>query len=526
MLTWKIAWRNLWRHRGKSLIIGLILFLGAFLMTVGNAVIEGAKQGMDENMVARFTGHLVLKASNEKTEELWSSMASLKVIPDYPSVKAALQQQDFIESFAPMTRGMAMVLNPDGQSDDVYLFGVNFEEYQRTFLDNVTAVEGQLLRNGERGLLLTEYTRDLLFDNNGFWCVPEGMTAEQTVLMADDAAQKQRKSIKLEYLANAKKKYEQGSLKTVNELIIMGVGSSSFGSDVRVPIKGIFEFKNMHTVWEEATFMDIETFREAFGYISAGNNVELSSQQQAVLNADSMDDLFAQGDMVQEVELQAEGYNLEELQQQTQKSDASNVPVDIDQGAYNIIAVKVKPGMTLEEAKTRLQKVVDDAGLKLTVLSWRQSISSVSQLASIAQGALFGFVMLIFFVAIIVIMNTLSMAAIERISEIGMMRAVGAQKWFITKMFLSETFILSFIFGGTGIVIGIVTSVMLSAMGIAVSKNELVSLLFGGDTFTPVITNANVISGIIQLSLVTLLAVVYPMLIARKITPLEAISRD
>ena len=33
MLELTIAWRNLWRHQGKSLVIGAILFLGASLLT-------------------------------------------------------------------------------------------------------------------------------------------------------------------------------------------------------------------------------------------------------------------------------------------------------------------------------------------------------------------------------------------------------------------------------------------------------------------------------------------------------------
>jgi len=37
----KIAWRNILRHKGKSVIIGVILFLGALIMTVGNGVISG-----------------------------------------------------------------------------------------------------------------------------------------------------------------------------------------------------------------------------------------------------------------------------------------------------------------------------------------------------------------------------------------------------------------------------------------------------------------------------------------------------
>ena len=36
----KISWRNIMRHKGKSIVIRVILFLGALLMTVGNGVIS------------------------------------------------------------------------------------------------------------------------------------------------------------------------------------------------------------------------------------------------------------------------------------------------------------------------------------------------------------------------------------------------------------------------------------------------------------------------------------------------------
>jgi ABC-type lipoprotein release transport system permease subunit len=525
MLSWKIAWRNVWRHKGKSLVIGVIIFIGAFLMTVGNAVIEGAKDGMAENMVNRFTGHIMLKAANEKKDEvLFGAPSSLKVIPDYPGVKSLLQQQDFIESFVPMTRGVAMILNPDGDSDETFIFGVNFEDYQRTFLNNVLSEEGQLLTNGDRGMLITEYTREKLYDNNKFWLVPEGMSVEQTVLLADTGTQATQNIDKPEIVADARERYDQGTLKTVNDLIILGFSSSSLGTDIRVPVKGIIKFHSLNKVWQEVSFMDIESYRESFGHISAENNaVELTDQQQAILQADSMDDLFGDADVVQETDINTEGYDLEAMQQQTQRSD---IEVDTDQGAYHLVAVKLQPGIDMPDAKARLQEIVDKTGVQVKVLTWKQAVGEVAQFATITQGALFVFVMFIFFVAIIVIMNTLSMAALERIAEIGMMRAIGAQKGFVSKMFLSETFILAFIFGGAGMITGIAASLILAAIGIPVTGNELLSLLFGGDTFNPVIKGPELISGIIQLGIVTVLAVIYPLLIARKITPLEAISRD
>ncbi|HVO38213.1 MAG TPA: ABC transporter permease, partial [Spirochaetia bacterium] len=129
------------------------------------------------------------------------------------------------------------------------------------------------------------------------------------------------------------------------------------------------------------------------------------------------------------------------------------------------------------------------------------------------------------FVAIIIIMNTLSMNALERTEEFGMMRAVGAQKLFITRMFLAETFSLSFVFGGGGIIIGLIITWIVRALRIGSGGNQIFELLFGGEVFRPVLGPSGGIIGIIGLAVVTVLAVLYPVFVARKITPLDAINR-
>ena len=135
------------------------------------------------------------------------------------------------------------------------------------------------------------------------------------------------------------------------------------------------------------------------------------------------------------------------------------------------------------------------------------------------------FVSFIFFVAIIVIMNTLSMTAMERVSEIGMMRAVGGQKSFLRSMFVKETAYLSFFFGGIGIIAGIVLSLVLQALKLE-TQNEFLQLAYGGDYLNPIIRIGDLLLGIVQLGIVTLLSLLYPIKLVGKITPLDAISRD
>jgi ABC-type antimicrobial peptide transport system permease subunit len=105
------------------------------------------------------------------------------------------------------------------------------------------------------------------------------------------------------------------------------------------------------------------------------------------------------------------------------------------------------------------------------------------------------------------------------------MRAVGAQKSFIARMFFAETAVISFIFGGAGIVIGIIVVFILNLLHIT-TDNQILELLFGGNVFRPTLGIGDIVIGVIELSLVTVLATLYPLKVARRITPLDAITRD
>ena len=68
MLT--IAWRNILRHKGKSLVIGAILFVGALLMTLGNGVVSGMDVGIEKNIVNSFMGDIVLISDKQKSDNI------------------------------------------------------------------------------------------------------------------------------------------------------------------------------------------------------------------------------------------------------------------------------------------------------------------------------------------------------------------------------------------------------------------------------------------------------------------------
>jgi len=136
-----------------------------------------------------------------------------------------------------------------------------------------------------------------------------------------------------------------------------------------------------------------------------------------------------------------------------------------------------------------------------------------------------GFVGLLFVVAAIVIANTLAMSAMERASEIGMMRAVGATRLFIAKLMLAETTVLAVLFGGAGILLGACVVAVVPHLGIT-TGNDLLQMVYGGEVFRPLLRPMDILLCLLELGAVVGLASVYPMQIAASITPLDAIARD
>jgi putative ABC transport system permease protein len=398
-----------------------------------------------------------------------------------------------------------MVLTESVEPGYLFLLGVNFQDFQTLFPDTMDVLEGDFLGPGDRGLLVPQSTRKQMYDYNGFWLVAENGTLNEEYLTDEALEQKDTLTIK-------------------DHMVVMGFSGDGLESDILAPVQGVIRFKNLDDIWDGLAFIDLESSREAFGYVTAADSaIELTSDQEAALEMDDLEDLFGEGDLVEETDTTEVAYDLEAMQQQTERVETE---IDLDSGAYNMVIVKLNPGTPLEEGKKWLQQAFADSGVPAKVVDWKQASGEVAQLVTISQGALFIFVLFIFFVAAIIIMNTLSMAAIERISELGMMRAIGARKFFVGSMFFAETALLAAFFGGLGIVIGMGAVWIVDSMNISTTSNDIVGMLAGGDTLHPIITVGGIVLGVIQLAIATVLAMLYPMRVATKITPLEAITRD
>jgi ABC-type lipoprotein release transport system permease subunit len=505
-LSLKIAWRNLFRHKGKSMIIGAILMLGAFLMTVGSGVISGMDRGLSENIVNLFTGDIVIASDKQEDENVLFDMEGkpLETITDYKKVKAVLDKNSNVEKHLPVNAGYVIIFNEDGNIGDGLLLGVDIERYKKMFPNNYSVIEGRDMKPNERGMLFSSVARENIYNFMDFWVVPKGSGVKKENLTKDA----------IENIAN---------LKTRDEIVYMGISDKNSTVDVRAEVKGIFKYRALSKIWENYSIIDSESFRECFNYVSGEDSANIGETEKKLMDDSvNLDDMFGSSSIVTESSGSAKEYSIEDIQAETKKSEKK---IDLDAGAYNLAFVKVKDGIKVEDAIKNIEKEMKDNGCKVKVIPWKKAVGPIGGMTTIIRGALILFTLLIFFVAIIVIMNTLTMAAIERSGEIAMMRAIGARKGFISEMFLAETGMLSFVFGGAGIVIGVLFIMIINSMGIT-TTNDFLQILYGGDRFMPIVTIGDIIGGVIELGIVTFIAALYPILVVRKIVPLDAIARD
>jgi ABC-type lipoprotein release transport system permease subunit len=520
-----IAWRNLWRHRGQSLVVGAILFLGALFMTLGNGVISGMDRGLQRTIAQSFTGDWVLVPDAQESDNVFLEMMGRAIEPlnNYPAVRDFLKTRDDIEKFLPMGKNLAMVFNEDGGMPTfLYLLGVDFVEYAEMFPANLDLKEGRLPAARGPGLLLPTGARKEVHLQTNIWFIPKGSTLDTSNLEGEA-------------------KGKSGELSVKSDMVLMGFNQDNSATDLRLPIDGVFRYRALNTLFGSFALVDIESYRQCLGYIRAdeGGLTEISSGDSALfaMDGENLDALFSDATALtttnrpsvkptsDTVPSEVPDLPLDTALNAAQAAPIAVQPVDRHAGAYNIVALAVKPGMATEPRLAAFNQALRDAGLKTRAVTWKKALGPVGSMAVLIKGALFVFVSLLFLVAVLIIINTLTMAALERTAEIGMMRAIGAHKGFIGHMFLAETAMLAFTFGGAGIAAGGLVIELFAALKLT-SDNDMLQLFYGGDTFRPLIEGGDIVLATVQLTLVTVAAVLYPLLLARGVTPIQAVQSE
>jgi len=122
----------------------------------------------------------------------------------------------------------------------------------------------------------------------------------------------------------------------------------------------------------------------------------------------------------------------------------------LPQGAGHEIAISIDNNEVLPS----VQKNVKSMAKGLEVLNWKELSPEMSYLTETMDLYMYIFIIIILLALLFGIINTMLMVVMERRKEIGMLMAIGMQKFKIFRMIVVESILLSLVGGAVGIIIG------------------------------------------------------------------------
>ena len=106
---WKLAWRNIWRNRTRTIILLTAIALPYALMIVSFGIIDDFLGKMEEKTAESVGGSVLVHG-----EGYWSTQANDTVIGEPESVRRVIEETEGVEAAIPRVLISGMLSSPNG----------------------------------------------------------------------------------------------------------------------------------------------------------------------------------------------------------------------------------------------------------------------------------------------------------------------------------------------------------------------------------------------------------------------------
>jgi putative ABC transport system permease protein len=476
----RIAFRNLLEHKAKSLIIGILLALGVVILIVGNSFMDTAAKGVKDTFIGNYTGDVFVSAKGKSPISLFGIQSmgqrdSTPSVPDYDKIVAKMGSDKALTGIASQVTSYALVsLKGSDKQSFALLFGIDPSTYYKLF-QNAVAIEGSLLKPGEEGFLISSKQVDRYAKDFGF------------------------------------------KPKVGDKVFLTGMGKSSF-SIRQVTLRGIIQYKNETEATDFISYADIDTVRIMAGLTIGGDaDFQATDEQKAALAA-SDDDFFGTDTIVAATDLKKQAPAAAPAATALAASGST-----VDSGAWQFIMARTGNPSAVPAYIASLNAWFVKEGIDAVAGDWKAAAGPFAQSIDVLRIVFNIAIIIVAVVAVIIMTNTLVISVIERTGEIGTMRALGAQKGYVRRMFLVETLTIAVVFGLVGMALAFGVIGLLSALNIQAS-NAFLQILFAGKVLHPAVNPSSVVWSLVLVALVAVVAHLYPVSIALKIQPVRAMQ--
>ena len=495
----KIAFRNILRHKTKTLIVGVLIAVGIMVLIVGNSLMDTAERGIAQTYVESYTGHLLITGRHHGNVTIMG-----------------LEGPDAMDAVMPVVPSFAQVFeyvanHPGGGSEPPATAALVDYEHRR-------------LDPGLRHR--SEYYQDMFPDNIDFagaCCPARGHRAQR----AGGAAPERTGEVRVQ---------------PGDRAILTGI-STAGGVRVRRCRWGVFRFRHGNPAVNFVSLVDITNVRALAGMkLLQVTEAELTELEARLLGGVDEDELFGGledslfSDLFADADVFGEGaWLFADVLDEDALLAGFGAPEDepvegigavaaaAQSDAWHFLLVKLVDGADPKAVAAELEQWLAAHGFDAMVSDW---LSGAGAVASLATGTKLVFnivVVVIAVVAVIIIMNTLVISVTDRTTEIGTMRALGAQKSFVRRIIVWETVMTAGLFGLVGVAAGLLVLLILNWSGIE-APNAFFEVLFGGKVLRPVPSLRSIVSSLVIVLAIGVASSLYPVSIALRTEPVQAMQ--
>ncbi|MBC8488291.1 MAG: ABC transporter permease [Bacteroidetes bacterium] len=192
----------------------------------------------------------------------------------------------------------------------------------------------------------------------------------------------------------------------------------------------------------------------------------------------------------------------------------------LPENAGHEIAISLDNNENLLEVQDKVSALATD----YEVLNWKELSPEMSYLTEVMDMYMYIFIVIILLALLFGIINTMLMVVMERTKEIGMLMAVGMNKFRIFSMIVLESVMLSLVGGIVGIIIGAIVSKIGEKHPIDLSMWSEGYQALGYDSFVYTQLQPDLIINVAILVIITgIIAALYPAYKALKNDPADAL---
>lgn len=469
MVTLKIALRTLLRRKSRMITIGLLVAFGTFLLVFGGTFTQSASEASRNSIINNFTGDFIVYsvASKEKPSP-FAFQTPLPNIQNIQQVLNFLGSLPEVVAYVPYAQNYSILqVERDGAKVDLpfIFYAIDPPRYRAIF-------RNAEMRQGE------------------FFGVDEGGPAAAGVLISN--------------FQNSQYAQNYGVTLRVGEpLTLLGLIEGGSVNALGSRLLGIFEPRYYKNVFNYINFLDVGSYSDLYNFTG--------------VSSDSLPQSFNEG-LSKALEDEASLFDLAD-DEDFGRIDLSTLKSEALSG-YTMIAVKLEDHRQL---RLVMDKVSAQKELNVLASDWREASGFFARIASALQAFIYLSTALIFLVVVFIFMNTLIINIVERTAEIGTMRAIGAERRFVRRLFLTETMILNVFFSLLAMAIGLVVLLALKTGGLPL-PDTISQFLIGGGSLPLRLSVLPFLQALVIVVLVSVIATLYPIRVATAITPLRAMS--